>query len=245
MVPLRSHLAEIMTSLQERLRASHYAIAFCIGVLGLGPVTRAADTNDPLDSWFAAQANIHTWSADFIQTRTLKTLTQPLKAAGRVWFAAPNQFRWELGNPAQTIALRQADQMLVIYPRLQRAERYPMTGAQTGPWKDALILLEAGFPRSRADLEAKFRMSSQSISNEVLTLALEPKSAGARRMIPQLKVAFATNDFTLRATELQFADGSTLRNAFSNPKMNEKIDATLFEPKLPSEYKIVEPLKGP
>ena len=72
----------------------------------------AAETNALLSTWFAAQTNIQTWSADFLQTRTLKSLTQPLTATGHVWFAAPNRFRWELGNPTQTIAVRGADEML-------------------------------------------------------------------------------------------------------------------------------------
>src|SRR5439155_15779050 len=105
----------------------------------------ATDTNSLVSSWLGAQTNIQTWSAEVIQTRTLKSLTQPLTATGHVWFAAPNRFRWELGAPPQTIALRQADQMLVVYPRLSRAEKYPLTGDHTGPWRDTLALLEAGF----------------------------------------------------------------------------------------------------
>ncbi|MBI3850556.1 MAG: outer membrane lipoprotein carrier protein LolA [Verrucomicrobia bacterium] len=204
---------------------------------------RAADTNSLLNAWFNAQTNIQTWMADFIQTRTLKSLTQPLTATGHVWFAAPNRFRWELGNPAQTIAVRQPEQMLVIYPRLKRAERYPLTSNQTGPWRDALALLEAGFPRSKAEMEFQFRILSQVSTNEIYELTLQPKSAAARRMMPQIKIAFATNDFALRATELEFADHSTMRNDFQNPKLNEKVDEGLFAPKLNEDYKIVEPLK--
>src|SRR5712664_2341928 len=52
------------------------------------------DANAMLQSWLNAQTNIHTWSADFVQTRTLKALTQPLTESGHVWFGAPNRFRW-------------------------------------------------------------------------------------------------------------------------------------------------------
>src|SRR5947209_14918733 len=114
--------------------------------------SRLSTDGAPLDpivsSWLAAQSKVHSWSADFIQTRSLKSLTQPLTAKGHVWFAAPNRFRWELGNPPQTIAVRAVTEMLVIYPRLKRVERFPLSGDKAGPWKDALALLEAGFPRS-------------------------------------------------------------------------------------------------
>src|SRR5881296_2017055 len=56
-------------------------------------------------AWLQAQTNIQTWSADVKQIRSLKTLLQPLTATGHVWFAAPNQFRWEIGQPPQTIAV--------------------------------------------------------------------------------------------------------------------------------------------
>jgi outer membrane lipoprotein-sorting protein len=196
-----------------------------------------------ISAWLSAQTNIQTWTSEFKQTRTLKALTQPLTATGRVWFAPPNRFRWELGDPPQTIAVRQPEEMLVIYPLLKRAERYTLAGSQGNPWRDALALLEAGFPRSKAELEAKFRITSQATTNEVVHLTLQPKAAGARRMMPQIKIAFGTNDFSLRATELHFADGSTLRNDFANPQLNPKLEASLFAPKLEAGYKIVEPLK--
>src|ERR1043165_9659598 len=101
----------------------------------------AADNTTLVTEWVAAQTNIHSWTAEFVQTLSLRALTQPLTAAGRVWFAAPNRFRWELGTPPQTIALRQSEQMLVIYPKLKRAEKYPLTGNHAGPWTDTLALL--------------------------------------------------------------------------------------------------------
>jgi len=195
--------------------------------------------------WLASQTNIHAWSADLIQTRSLKTFAQPLTNHGRVWFAEPNRFRWEIGTPPMTIAVRQKDEMLVIYPKLRRAERYPLNSRETGQWKDTLALLEAGFPRSAAELDARFKVLSQSVGNGLCEVSLAPRSASARRMMPQIKIAFATNDFTLRATELQFADGSTMRNDFSNAKLNEKLDEALFTPALDANIQIVEPLKKP
>ncbi len=209
----------------------------------LNPFTaRATNADELVSKWLLAQTNIQTWSADFTQTRSLKSLTQPLVSTGLVWFATPNRFRWELGNPAQTIAVRQPEQMLVIYPKLKRVEKYPLNGA-AGPWRDALALLEAGFPRDRAGLESRFTIQSTDIKDGVCELTLQPKSSAARRMMSQIKIAFDAKDFLLRATELQFADGSTMRNDFKNPKLNEKLDAALFSPKLDENFKIVEPMK--
>jgi outer membrane lipoprotein-sorting protein len=211
---------------------------FCGSMPGL-----AADNDALLSAWLNAQTNIHTWSADFVQTRTLKSLTQPLTAAGHVWFEAPNRFRWELGNPPQTIAVRQPEQMLLVYPRLKRVERYPLNAAGAGSWKDMLALLDAGFPRSRAEVESRFNILSQTTENGIHELTLQPKAESARRMMPEIKIAFDTSDFSLRSTELKFMDGSTMKNAFTNSVLNPKMDESVFNPNIDPGYKVSEPFK--
>ncbi|HVV72673.1 MAG TPA: outer membrane lipoprotein carrier protein LolA [Verrucomicrobiae bacterium] len=227
--------------MKQNLVWSLAAIGFIVGLAGRAS---AAELKPEVASWMAAQTKIQSWSSDFVQTRALKTLAQPLTASGHVWFEAPNRFRWELGHPAQTIAVRAADELLVIYPRLERVEKFPLTGKQTGPWRDALALLEAGFPRSQSELEAQYNIVSQSVQDGTGEVVLQPKSNAARRMIPQLKISFDTKDFSLRSTELQFADGSTMRNDFKNPVLNPRIEPDTFSPKIPSNYKVVEPLKN-
>jgi len=196
-----------------------------------------------VEQWLSSQANLHTFSADCLQTRTFKSLTQPLTSTGRVWFSAPNQFRWELGSPPQTIAVRVKSGLQVIYPRLKRVENYPLEGGQAGPWRDALALLEAGFPRSQRDLTTQFNLLSEQVITNTVQLNLEPKSAGARRMMPQIRICLDMQTSKLLSTELEFADGSTMRNDFKNQVMNPEIDPALFSPELPGDYKVVEPLK--
>ena len=152
----------------------------CVFLSVFGWQPPACGASSVLGAWLNSQTRIQTWSAEVIQTRALKSLAQPLTATGRVWFAAPNRFRWELGNPAQTIALRQPDQMLVIYPKLKRAEKYPLTRDHAGPWTDTLALLEAGFPRSQSELESRFRIESEATAEGVHEVTLQPKiSLGA------------------------------------------------------------------
>ncbi|MBU6399767.1 MAG: outer membrane lipoprotein carrier protein LolA [Verrucomicrobia bacterium] len=213
-----------------------------VGVAGGLLGAQGADTNSVLDAWLAAQTHLRTWQADFTQTRRLETLTQPLVATGRVWFAPPNRFRWELGRPVQTIALREPDQLWVIYPRLKRAERYPMTGAAAGQWREALELLEAGFPRNRAQFQSRFRLLGLAQANGAWQLTLTPVSAWARRLMTELHLELATNDFSLLSTELRFADGSRLRNDFTNAVWNEPLDDSLFRWQPEPAYKITEPL---
>ena len=206
-------------------------------------VAYAAGNAAEINKWFEVQTNLHSWSGDFTQTRTLKVLNQPLVSTGRVW-VTPNEFRWELGQPVQTIVLRQPDQLLIIYPRLKQAEKYPLGAVPTGPIKDALALLDATLPRDRATMEKNFRLLSAAETNAVLQMTLQPKSESARKFIGEIVIGFHTNDFTIAATEMKFADGSSLRNDFTNVVLNQPIDPAQFDAKLPPDYTVVEPLNG-
>lgn len=240
MVPIRSHLA---TERVARVRLAVGCLVCLVCGLGASP-SRAADSarvEGLFAHWFAVQTNLQNWSADFTQTRSLKVLADPLVATGKVW-VTPNRFRWELGQPAQTIALRQPDQLLIIYPRLKRAEKYPLSGVPPGPLKDALALLDASLPRDRASLEEHFRLLSATETNSTLQVALQPKSASARKFISEILIGFRTNDFSMAVTEMKFADGSILRNDFTHVVLNDAVGLEKFEEKLPPDFTVVQPL---
>jgi len=187
-----------------------------------------------VDSWLTASSKVRSWSADFVQTRRLKTLARPLTAEGRVWFEAPNSFRWELGNPPRTIAVRNPKEMLVIYPRLKRAERYPAEDKVQNSWSEALALLQVAWVQSRSEFDERYRLLSMTPKEKNLELLLEPRSKAAQKLIRKIKIEVSISDFAPRATELEFADGSLLRNDFSNCEVNPSIDSELFTPQLDS-----------
>ena len=267
MVPIRSHLAGRGARLKGNLQRSTFNLQDASarrtgfrwrlkvggGTFGILAVAwfvllqlsraHAADLDRLLDQWCAAQTNIHTWSADLTQTRSLKVLAQPLVASGKLWVTMPDRFRWELGRPAQTIALRQPDQLLIMYPLLKRVEKYPLSGVQTGPWKDALALLEASFPKSRAVLESRFNVLSMVETNQLVQLSLQPKSAAARKFMTEIRVVLNGKDLLPTATELRFSDGSSIRSDFTNAVLNAPLADELFEAKPGPDFKIVEPMR--
>src|SRR4051812_13564348 len=197
-----------------------------------------------LAPFLEAQADLKSWTADFVQTRTLKSLKQPLKSPGHLSFAAPNAFRWELGEPTQTVAVRRSNDVLLIYPPLKRAERYSLAPGERSPWQDMLSLLEAGFPRNQQELESRFNIASERLLAGRLHVVLQPKAASARRWMQEMELVFDTQNKTLAATELRFADGSSLRNDFSNERKNPPLDPQLFKPQIPPDYKVAEPGKA-
>jgi outer membrane lipoprotein-sorting protein len=202
--------------------------------------SRGADADRIISGWLAHQTNLQTWAADFTQTRTLKALAQPLVSTGQLWFAAPRDFRWELGKD-HTIAIRKNDTMLVLYPRLKRAEKYDFESSARNDWKEALALLQSGFPRSRAELDRQFNILNASETNSIILLELQPKSPGARKLMPKINVRLDAG-LTLAGTELVFADGSRMRNDFRNVMTNADV-AGKFSLEIPPDFTVVEPMK--
>lgn len=231
--------------IQWTARCLLWLVFLCLALpAGAAPGTANTGTNVWLESWLAAQAGLRTWSADAIQTRRIQTFVQPLVSTGKVWVVLPDRFRWELGRPPQTIAVRQPGDLFLIYPRLKRVEKYSLGGGQPGPWKDALALLEASFPKNHAELESRFQVLAVALTNNAVRLELLPRSSLARKFITSLEVGFFTNDFSPAWTELRTSDGSSLRNDFLHPVLNATLPDSLFEPKIESDWKVTEPAKG-
>ncbi|MGH7939999.1 MAG: LolA family protein [Limisphaerales bacterium] len=220
-----------------------HGLRFCLWLLlCLAPVAARADQYEAeFNKWFAAQANMQTWSADFIQTRSLMALATPLKSSGKVW-VEPGRFRWELGHPPETIVIRNPGELLILYPRFKRAEIYSLDKIPPGPLKDAMSLLDVSIPRSRAALEEHFRLLSATVTNSILQMTLLPKSPSARQFVGSVVMGFHTNNYVIADSQMNFSDGSTLRNDFTNVVFNQPMDAKLFETNLPPDYTVVEPL---
>lgn len=204
----------------------------------------AAPNDKLVDDWIAAQASAHAWKADFKQIRELKALTQPLVATGKIWWVAPHDIRWEVQKPAPSIAVVEQDDLLVIFPKLKRAEKYSLAGLRSGPWKDLLGLLDTGFPRSRAQFEEQFLVKDVTPIPGGQRMIFQPKSALVQKYMPEVDIDVRTPDLALLATTMIFVDGSHLRNEFSNQERNPQVDDALFHPTLGPEYKIIQPLSG-
>jgi outer membrane lipoprotein-sorting protein len=196
-----------------------------------------------LNAWLKKQAQVKSWSADVLQTRKLKTLVRPLETLGRVWFAPPNRFRWQLGDPPRTIAIQTEEDLVIVYPRLKQVERYPRADITDPSWGQVLALLELGFPSDAENFYARYELISATRSEKIWQFDLQPAAKEARRLLERVRLEISADDLVLSATELVFPDGSTMRNQFSGHRLNSEIDESLFEIQMDAEYQVVYPLK--
>ena len=138
---------------------------------------RAAETGSVFDHWFAAQKNVPFLVCGFCPDPRAENVDAAAhRPPATCILPCRTNFRWELGRPAQTIALRHGDEMFVIYPRLKRAERYPLGAGAPTEWRDTMSLLQAGFPHDRKEFESQFQILSLMETNGAWQFSLQPKS---------------------------------------------------------------------
>jgi outer membrane lipoprotein-sorting protein len=174
-----------------------------------------------LDRWIAQQAEIRTLSAEFTQTRSLRVLRHPVSADGRIWFAAPEDFRWQVGEPPRTIILRRGEDIRVVEPGKKRVR----TGAFEVGRREAGML---DFPpvKSRSELERRYVISDFQIEDGRATLRLQPR--GGDDFLAGLVLVFVVGAGHLESLEMTFRDGSTLRNSFRNVEVNRPLPPGTF-----------------
>lgn len=232
-----------MTLLIECKCTVRRILAGLISVSLLATASPAWSSDDVrLAEWLEHQVKVETWSADVEQTRKLRALVKPLIATGRVVFAQPKRFRWQLGDPPRTLAIGTQDGLTVAYPRLKQVERYRYSDAISPSLRQVLDLLEVGFPSSADAFNERYALVEAQIDDEIWRFVLQPRDKDARRLLERVNIEVAAEDLRVLSTEFEFPDGSLMRNAFSNAVANEPVDDGLFGLEIPPDWEVVEPL---
>jgi outer membrane lipoprotein-sorting protein len=116
-----------------------------------------------------------------------------------------------------------------------------LTGGKDGPWRNSLTLLEAGFPQRQGQLEQQFQVLATESQGSNTLVRLRPKSAKARRWVTGIRVTLSSDELNLLATELDFADGSQLRNEFHGAVINANISPNQLHAEIPEGYTVTQP----
>lgn len=179
-----------------------------------------------LREWIDRQAEIRSLRADFEQTRRLPALRIPLKSSGTVWLDARGNFRWQVGDPPDLLAIRAGERLLVIDPKKKRA-RLLEEDAAAGPLRFDAIGLP--FAKSYSDLEKRFTVLSLEERGELVEAALRPKEARLAAGVKSLRVVFQRASGVVEIFELELRDGSQISTVMTHVEINPRLPAGVFE----------------
>jgi outer membrane lipoprotein-sorting protein len=183
-----------------------------------------------LQSWIKTQGGIVSLTGNFSQERKLKVLHKTLVAPGRFWYEAPDQFRWEIGNPAKSVAIHSRDRFTVIDLEKGKAEVQDISGGNDDSRMVSYFRLS--FPRDWEKFQREFRVLSVAESGGVLRAELEPLDRTSARGVKTITFEIDPKSYATLAFVLALKDGSEMRTSFSGVQRDVPLPKSTFEPDL-------------
>ena len=184
----------------------------------------------PLRAMIALQKSIHTLTADFTQSRSLKTLREPLITHGKLWIQSQQFFRWELGTPPKTIVIGTPAEITVIQPFKNTASKKirssPTGRTDTSEAFGINSLLGNG---DFDDFQREVRILKTKESAGIFHVEFIPKKTEQVRGLTVIRLDFNSQTGQWIRLEFLTRDGSSIRNDFTDIKINQKLDPHLFE----------------
>ena len=195
--------------------------AFCL-LHAITALTHA----DPaaLESWLKRQTTITTLETSFTQERRLPSLKQPLTTPGKLSFAKPGRVRWQLGQPAASLALSDGTTLTLIDFSSKSARQLPADSPQAARFS---MLTGKGF-QTPQDFHAMFEVAGHRVQSGIHQYTLRPKDRRTRSQVPWIFLDIDPASNELRAMELKLQDKSRIRTLFHNPQYNPKLSPSLF-----------------
>lgn len=189
---------------------------------------RAGLDTAPLEDWLREQASIRSLTADFIQERTLPALSKPVRTSGRLSFVHPGRMRWELGDPASTIAVSDGETATLIDVEKRRARQIDADSPRARPF----TLLGHGAFRSSESFHEVFEPVESRVTKGIYQLTVRPRDRSLRRHLPWLYLDIDPSRNELRALTVLLEDETRIRTVFTAHQRNPRVDPALFKPDL-------------
>lgn len=189
--------------------------------------TSRAD-NTALDAWLKRQPSIHSLDNTFTQERKLPALKNPTSARGRLSFVKPGKFRWQLGDPVETLAVSDGTTLTLIQTAEKSARRIPTDSPQAARFS----LLSGKAFESPEAFQKAFEIIESRIASGIHQYTLKPKDRRVRSQIPWIFLDIDPAKNELRAMEMELQDKSRVCTIFDAPRINSPLPDSLFKPDL-------------
>ncbi|MEO5714059.1 MAG: outer membrane lipoprotein carrier protein LolA [Luteolibacter sp.] len=181
-----------------------------------------------LDAWLQRQPSINSLDTTFTQERKLPALKNPTSANGRLSFMKPGKFRWQLGEPVETLAVSDGTTLTLV----ESAEKVAHQIAADSPQAARFSLLSGKAFESPEAFQSAFEIIEQRVTDGIHQFTLKAKDRRMRAQVPWIFLDIDPVKNELTALELELQDKSRVRTIFHNPKINTPLPDSLFKPDL-------------
>jgi len=197
-----------------------------VALLTLCSLATLRADNIALDAWLKRQPSIQSLDSTFTQERKLPALKNPTSTRGRLSFVKPGKFRWQLGEPVETLAVSDGTTLTLIQTAEKSARRIPTDSPQAARFS---LLTGKAFESPEAFQQA-FEIIESRITSGIHQYTLKPKDRRVRSQIPWIFLDIDPAKNELRAMEMELQDKSRVRTIFDSPRINGPLPDSLFTP---------------
>lgn len=194
----------------------------------LATLSAARADNAALDAWLKRQPSIRALDATFTQERKLPSLKEPTVAKGRLSLVKPNKFRWQLGEPAVTLAVSDGNKLMLI----ETAEKSARQISADSPQAARFSLLSGRAFESPEAFQQAFEIVESRVTSGINQYTLKPKDRRMRSQVPWIFLDINPAKNELSALELELQDKSRVRTIFDQTRINPSLPDSLFQPDL-------------
>lgn len=180
-----------------------------------------------VERWMSTNGGVRSIRIDFTQTRTMRSIKVPIRQDGTLWLHyGSGQFRWQVGDPPQTIVTKHNGSLYIIRTPMKKFER---RSANSGDVPHGLMAMATGFPRSTSEFQQRYSVRSIDVDGNVYRIVTQPRGE-AGRGVKDFTFVIGRDDYRLRGMEISLDDGSFVHTAFNRVIPNVGIPGGLFTP---------------
>lgn len=199
--------------------------------LSFSTLLSSAIANDMsiVQRWMSTNTGVRTMRIDFTQTRTMRSIKVPIRQTGSLWLNyGTNQFRWQVGEPPQTIVTKVQGNLFILRTPMKKYER---RSAGSGDVPHGLMAMATGFPRSTGEFQEKYTIQKIETIGNVYQIVTQPRGE-AGRGVQTFVFVVGRDDYRLRGMEIFLSDGSFVKTEFNRVLPNAGLPPNLFTPDL-------------
>ena len=207
-------------------RLSPFFGLLCLVFSSFARAQSAAPDMSIVERWLSTNTGIGSLKIDFTQTRTMRSVRVPVRQEGSLWLDySTHHFRWQTGDPAQTIVVNVGKDILIIRTPMKKYELRP-SGSGGAP---GMAAMANGFPRTLAEFQQKYRVLEIRPDANTRRIIARPLGEGGRGVETFTFVVDASHH-RLLGFEIALEDGSSVNTVFRHVATNVPVTKGLFEP---------------
>lgn len=190
---------------------------------------KSPDEKKLIQTWLERQHEIRSLSADFIQTRSLRSLQSPIKNKGHIWLVKPNLFRWQLGDPPKTVVLRKGRAVDLISPMKRQVRALDPEEAKRELGMQGAAMMDTPVAKNYADFISRFEILNVQSANGRCEIWILPKQNEERKFLERITLTFKMADGHLLGFGMRLRSGAAIENEFSQVEINQPIPRSVFD----------------